>query len=672
LIHFYKSMNKNVFKIFWMVALTSVAPLTRAVQKTYLIKTAGGREGGKGVGAEAHWSSRSDKTVPKKSATGIVKNDKLVGDFIEKAEIILEFLDQTFEAKNWVYLSNMTTEANAASNSAKELKAEMKKQISERLQEFDGIKVEDYDVRRKLKMLREGSTYLSQQDSKKKIALMSELNSLYTSAKVPDFQNKEILMDIDAIQPIFGKSRDPVELAYYWDGFRAATGEKMLDVFAGIVELLNKDARMGGYKDLSEKQVFGYDSEMDGTFKAEDFKQELENSWKELKPLYQQWHAYLRFKLNKLYGDNIVDKNGPIPAHLAGSMYSHIWSSLFEDTLPFPDQPSIDIAEPLKRDGWTQRKMYREADKFFQSLGLSPVKKLFWEKSILGKPKDGQKTECHPKALDMNKKDDFRIIDCESSLGTAHHEMGHVQYFSLYANQSKLYRLGANSGFHEAVGDFISKSVETTSYYKKLGLLPESTDEKNYETNINMLYKLALQRIGVLPYLYLVDLFRWDLYSGEVPMDEANCHWWKLRLQLQGIKPPNKRNNRQFDAGAKIHVAVFGSYIDYYTAAMYQFQFYEAACKIAGEYVPDDPDKPLHRCNFYQSKEVGDMLKAALSVGKSRPWKEVLEKMVGHREMSSSSLRKYFAPLEEFFIRENKKNGVTIGWDEENLDQICS
>jgi len=92
-------MRKNVFKIFWMVALTSVAPLTRAVQKTYLIETAGGREGGKGVGAGAHWSSRSDKTVPKKSATGIVKNDKLVGDFIEKAEIILEFLDQTFEAK---------------------------------------------------------------------------------------------------------------------------------------------------------------------------------------------------------------------------------------------------------------------------------------------------------------------------------------------------------------------------------------------------------------------------------------------------------------------------------------------------------------------------------------------------------------------------------------------
>ena len=29
--------------------------------------------------------------------------------------------------------------------------------------------------------------------------------------------------------------------------------------------------------------------------------------------------------------------------------------------------------------------------------------------------------------------------------------------------------MGANSGFHEAVGDFISKSVETTSYYKKLG-----------------------------------------------------------------------------------------------------------------------------------------------------------------------------------------------------------
>jgi hypothetical protein len=37
----------------------------------------------------------------------------------------------------------------------------------------------------------------------------------------------------------------------------------------------------------------------------------------------------------------------------------------------------------------------------------------------------------------------------------------------------------------------------------------------------------------------------------------------------------------------------------YFTAHIYEFQFYKALCEISGQYVPGDKDKPLHRCNFY-------------------------------------------------------------------------
>ena len=37
---------------------------------------------------------------------------------------------------------------------------------------------------------------------------------------------------------------------------------------------------------------------------------------------------------------------------------------------------------------------------------------------------------------------------------TAHHELGHLYYDLAYANQSPLFRGGANDGFHEAIGDF--------------------------------------------------------------------------------------------------------------------------------------------------------------------------------------------------------------------------
>ena len=66
-----------------------------------------------------------------------------------------------------------------------------------------------------------------------------------------------------------------------------------------------------------------------------------------------------------------------------------------------------------------------------------------------------------------------------------------------------------------------------------------------------------------------------------------------------GIAPPNQRNEENFDAGAKYHIAANVGYVRYFTAHIYEFQFYKALCKISGHYDPEDPNKPLHRCNFY-------------------------------------------------------------------------
>ena len=72
----------------------------------------------------------------------------------------------------------------------------------------------------------------------------------------------------------------------------------------------------------------------------------------------------------------------------------------------------------------------------------------------------------------------FRIKMCteisQKDLTTAHHEMGHIEYFLAYKNQPTIFRAGANPGFHEATGDTISLSVETPSYLKKVGLMKKS------------------------------------------------------------------------------------------------------------------------------------------------------------------------------------------------------
>ncbi len=54
-----------------------------------------------------------------------------------------------------------------------------------------------------------------------------------------------------------------------------------------------------------------------------------------------------------------------------------------------------------------------------------------------------------------------------------HHEMGHVEYYMSYKDQPVVFRTGANSGFHEAIGDTIALSVLTSKHLKAVHLIDE-------------------------------------------------------------------------------------------------------------------------------------------------------------------------------------------------------
>lgn len=53
-------------------------------------------------------------------------------------------------------------------------------------------------------------------------------------------------------------------------------------------------------------------------YESQDFPEQVEALWQQLQPLYQQLHAYVRRRLREQYGEEIVTKTGPIPAHLLG------------------------------------------------------------------------------------------------------------------------------------------------------------------------------------------------------------------------------------------------------------------------------------------------------------------------------------------------------------------
>ena len=589
--------------------------------------------------------------------------------FIDKAEAELWKNAQKSVLIEWAYESNITDHNEKVKLAHQKVSDALSLKLGKEAKKFDANKIHDRDLKRKLQDISMiGASALPQDKLDRYNQLTNDMAKIYSTAKFPAYKDKskEVRLQPDLVE-IFASSRDADELEYYWTEWRKFTGNKMRKMYLEFIALSNEAARLNGFKDATEMKTIPYESET--------FVSEMEQTWLGLKPLYEQLHAYVRHKLQKIYGEDIVAKNGPIPAHLLGNMWSQSWNNLAKELRPYPNKPDIDVTEEMKRQGWTAKIMFEKVDEFFQSLGLPPMTDDFWKNSIIEKPDDGRELTCHASAWDFYAGEDFRIKQCtrvtDNDFRVVNHEMGHTQYQMAYRNQSYLYRNGANPGFHEGVADILSIAVNTASYFKRLNLLDEDLDDTEKETNINILFNMALSKLVFMPFGYLVDKYRWDLYSGLADEDDLNCHWVKLRLDIQGVAPPNQRGEDSFDAGAKYHVAANVGYVRYFTAHIYEFDFFRAMCLAAKAYDPADPNKPLHRCDFYNSKEAGDLLFKMLQLGSSKPWKEVIEVITGVPEMRTEAFREYFKPLEKWLQEENEKNGVKVGWKVDEYENYC-
>ncbi|XP_042886942.1 angiotensin-converting enzyme-like [Penaeus japonicus] len=331
--------------------------------------------------------------------------------------------------------------------------------------------------------------------------------------------------------------------------------------------------------------------------------------------------------------------------------------------MPFPGVEPIDVTKEMQRQHYTPRHMFELADRFFYSLNLTRVPASFWRRSVMRQP-DARRVICHPSSWDFCDGADFRINHCtnvtQKDLVTIHHEMSHVQYFMQYKNQPYIFRAAANPGIHEAVGHAVALSVESPRHLWRLGLLNDY--RTTYAVEINDLMRRALDQVVFLPYAYLVDLWRWKVLEGSLPEKDWNCGWWDLRYEIQGMKPPEVRSEEDFDAASKYHIPANIAYSRHFVSFVMQFQLHKALCMKAGQYVPGDPSRPLHKCDIYSSTQAGNALGEMMRLGSSRPWPEVIETVLGERKMNGSALREYFRPLELWLAEENQKHKEFVGW----------
>ncbi|KAM6977897.1 angiotensin-converting enzyme 2 [Aplochiton taeniatus] len=595
-------------------------------------------------------------------------------DLEEQARAFLQRFDEgatdlmyQYSLASWAYNTNISAE-----NSDKLVRSvqgaiwgEFYGKMSEESQAYPIQDISNLEIKLQLISLQDkGSGALSQDKADHLSKVMSEMSTIYSTGTVcmPDDPfNCQTLEP--GLESVMATSKDYYKRLHVWEGWRREVGMRMRPLYEDYVDLKNEAAKLNGYEDYGAYWRSNYETVEDDPkylYTRDQIMEDVRSIYKQILPLYKELHAYVRAKLMETYPGHI-DPRGPLPAHLLGDMWGRFWTNLYPLSVPYPLKPDIDVSDAMVTQGWLEDRQFREAEKFFMSVGLYKMFDNFWVNSMLVKPDDPAiKVVCHPTAWDMGNREDFRIKMCSKvnmdDFLTAHHEMGHNQYQMAYRNLSYLLRDGANEGFHEAVGEIMSLSAATPKHLQALGLLqPDFVEDK--ETEINFLLKQALTIVATLPFTYQLEEWRWQVFQDNIPKDQWMQRWWEMKRELVGVVEPIPRDETYCDPPALFHVSGDYSFIRYFTRTIYQFQFQKSLCELAGH------TGPLFKCDITGSTAAGAKLRAMLELGRSKSWTRALEEISGTVKMDAAPLLEYFNDLLVWLKEENQKNNRMGGWE---------
>jgi peptidyl-dipeptidase A len=563
--------------------------------------------------------------------------------FVADAEKRLLDLNVKYSRADWVKSTYITDDTETLSAEANKEVIAATTELAGQSRRFDGLDL-SVDTARKIKLLKLALTLPAPSDPAERDELTKIAASMegdYGKGKYCPDGDKGKCLSLGEMEDIMASSRDPEELKRVWLGWHQVSPPYRKN-YQRFVELSNKGAREMGFKDTGAMWRAKYDMEPDA------FAAEMERLWQQVKPLYDSLYTYTRRKLIEKYGTQVVPAEGPIPAHLFGNMWAQQWNNIYPLLAPQTSDRGYDLTAILKGRNTDPKQMVRYGESFFTSLGFEQLPGTFWERSLFVKPVDHE-VVCHASAWDIDFEKDVRLKMCiqinEEDFTVVHHELGHNYYQMAYSKQPFLYRDSANDAFHEAIGDTIALSV-TPPYLRQIGLIDKVPDPS---ADIGFLLQRSLEKVAFLPFGYLVDQWRWKVFSGEVKPGDYNSAWWTLREKYQGVAPPAPRTEQDFDAGAKYHVPANTPYARYFLAAILQFQFHRALCREAGF------NGPLYQCSIYGNKKAGEKLNQMLSLGLSRPWPDALKTMTGEDKMDATAIIDYFAPLKQWLDAENQK-----------------
>lgn len=121
----------------------------------------------------------------------------------------------------------------------------------------------------------------------------------------------------------------------------------------------------------------------------------------------------------------------------------------------------------------------------------------------------------------------------------------------------------SNAGTDELDNDYLTVNGYAYPRLSKLNRLQSESDQfkskqmrEINDYDLVLLLHMALAKIPAIPFQYMMDAFRWNLFNETITMRDANAYFWNLAVNEQGIHPPDKIDRRDyFDLGGKFHIS---------------------------------------------------------------------------------------------------------------------
>ncbi|XP_034107073.1 angiotensin-converting enzyme [Drosophila albomicans] len=448
-----------------------------------------------------------------------------------------------------------------------------------------------------------------------------------------------------------------------WYSWRNTINDKdtAKSTFIDYVRLLRIAATYNGHVTPSRTWYLNFDTE--------NFQAEMESVIWEIMPLYRELHAYLRHCAIKAYPKFSFKDDGAITAPVLDQILSQAWYHKPIFQTPFPKDQLPSVHHRLEEVLVTPVKINKKAAEFFESLGLNHMSDGFYEKYSRRMNDDEAGSDCKPQVYYFPPEVALRYcpkLDYKKMM-QIHGTMSELQY-NIYKRELPL---GLDTepcpGFGSALAETVVLASGTPRHLHRLKIL--FNDSLTEMQSLNRLFRMGVHTLLAVPQYFINDKFLVDVMDGRIGVQDYNCAYWRMQDKYAGVMPPVWRSAKDFDVDYRFYRGMHPdrSNTRKFMAEILGFQFYRSFCLASGQYKPGDPKFPLHNCDFYDSKEVGNLIREMMELGATRHWRDTMEIATGERKLSGRGILEYFAPLFTWLKERNMQLDVEPGWDADDL-----